>query len=223
VRADEAVHVWSVALDDARPERVRDLAGLLEPGERRRAERYLLPRSRDRFTVCRGLLRTILGHHAGERPERIRIRYGPHGKPAVDGLAFNVSHCGGAALIAVARGREVGVDLERVRPELPHLDMARRYFSRREEDELGRLPAASRARAFCDGWTRKESYLKALGTGLATPLASFSVSLAPGEPARFLEPAGDWTLVTLAAPPGFAAALTVAGACDRVSRAAWPR
>jgi 4'-phosphopantetheinyl transferase len=69
--------------------------------------------------------------------------------------------------------------------------------------------------AFFACWTRKEAYLKALGDGLAVPLDQFSVSVAPGEPARLLGVAGKpgeaarWSMLELRPSPGYVAALVV--------------
>jgi 4'-phosphopantetheinyl transferase len=225
------VHVWSAQLD-CPPSRVRTLAPLLSSGERERAQRLRLDRDRTHFVVRRGLLRIILGRYVGAPPETIAFQYGEWGKPAIEQgsgvpLGFNLSYSHGLALYAIARGREVGVDIERVRDGMPHADLAERYFSAPERAELRRLPAGSVASGFFNGWTRKESYVKALGTGLVTRLDSFSVSLTPGEPAELLSAhdaataADGWTLANLDAPPGHSAAITIAGSCERIVQRSW--
>jgi 4'-phosphopantetheinyl transferase len=162
------------------------------------------------------------------------FQYGACGKPALhpatsDGsLTFNLSYSRGLALYAVTRRQEVGVDVEHVRGRLPHADLANRYFSAPEREELLRLPARSTMQGFFNGWTRKESCVKALGTGLVTRLDSFAVTLTPGEPARLLtapQTAGGprrWTLASLDTIPGYAAAVTVAGDCERILHRPWP-
>ena len=76
----------------------------------------------------------------------------------------------------------MGIDVELIRPETARNEIARRYFSHAEVAEFGQLPPESRAQAFFLCWTRKEAYVKARGAGLQVSLASFSVSLTPGEP-----------------------------------------
>jgi 4'-phosphopantetheinyl transferase len=112
-------------------------------------------------------------------------------------------------------GRPVGVDVERVRP-LPDLDeIAARTFSPEERRRLSRLDPAERLAGFFNCWTRKEAYLKALGIGLAGSPTGFTVSLAPGAPARLDHVADDphapqcWTLDTLDIDPEHVAALAV--------------
>jgi 4'-phosphopantetheinyl transferase len=173
--------------------------------------------------VGRGLLRIILGHYVEAPPEGLRFCYNPYGKPALDptqdrgSLRFNLSHSGGRALYAVARGREVGVDVETIRTEFAGLAIAERFFAPAEVAVLRDLAPEHRTRAFFSCWTRKEAFIKARGKGLSIPLDTFEVSLAPGAPAALLathddrDEAARWTLFDLDPGPGFAGALAVEG------------
>jgi 4'-phosphopantetheinyl transferase len=219
---DSVVHVWRVSLEAWAPH-VETLRSCLSADETARAARFRFARDYTHFVVARGLLRAMLGAYLGLRPGEVHFRYGPHGKPSLaDGLRparlrFNVTHSGGLALVAVALDREVGVDLEQIRP-LPDMEeVARRFFSPVEWDTLRGLPAAEQPGAFFACWTRKEAYIKARGEGLSRRLDSFDVSLAPGVPAQLLAVRGDaeeeqrWSLRDLDAGPGFAAALAAEG------------
>ena len=132
-------------------------------------------------------------------------------------LRFNVSHSGGVALIAIAQGREVGVDIEAIRSGADHLAISERFFSERERSALRTLSSTRQRDAFFACWTRKEAYIKARGKGLSIPLDQFDVSLEPDAPARLLasrdDPAQEarWSMVALDPGPGFAAALVVEG------------
>jgi 4'-phosphopantetheinyl transferase len=231
--AEDEIHVWRVSLD--RPDSaVRRLAPLLSADERERADRFRIDRVQRRFIVCRGVLRMILGRYTRRSPARLRFRYGPHGKPALapaegTDVHFNVSHSDGLALCAVARGCEIGVDVERLR-ELPRAErIAERFFSVPETAALKAVPAERRVEAFFTCWTRKEAYIKALGDGLAHPLDQFAVSLAPGEPPR-LSAVGDangreverWRLAVVPPAPGYVAALAGRGHGWRLSTRSWP-
>jgi 4'-phosphopantetheinyl transferase len=228
---DRRAYVWHLRLDRP-PEPERALWQLLSEGERRRASEYRFSRHARRFVVRRGVLRLILADSLQTAPERVAIEEGRFGKPRLAGegadfLGFSVAHSGDLALIALAPGREVGVDVERVRDDLSADEIVRRAFSARELGDYARIPAERRVAAFFAAWTRKESHCKALGTGLLTRLDSFSVSVDPDRPARLLEASpgelvSTWTLSDLDATPGYAAAITVGGACEEVERRPWP-
>jgi 4'-phosphopantetheinyl transferase len=216
VERDE-VHVWDADLDRVREDA---LAASLSNDERERGRCFHFERDRRRFVAARGLLRFLLGRYLDVHPAGVRFGYGPGGKPylaSADGLRFNVSHSGGLALLAFAWCREVGVDVERVRPVPEAEDIARRYFSPFEEAELRRLPEGERTAAFFRCWTRKEAFVKATGDGLSRPLDGFDVTMAPGEPARLLRVAGEpevargFWIEDVSPGRGFTAAVAVEG------------
>jgi 4'-phosphopantetheinyl transferase len=192
------IDVWFVNLDAAADS---SCEGLLSPDELERAARFHSPVHRRRFVTGRAALRLLLAERAGCDPGILRFRYGPFGKPELDAnhadLRFNVSHADGRAVIAVCVSAQVGVDVEPCRPVTDRDGVAKIVFS---DDELRELAgAADKDRAFLNGWTRKEAYNKALGTGFSEPLQEFTVSL--GEKAALLAPGAgagglsDWTLM----------------------------
>lgn len=225
--ANAEVHVWRAPLT-ADSSVVQWLHGTLQPDERSRAERFILERDRKRFIAARGILRQLLGAYLQCEPQKLDFMYGPYGKPAISSarlrrpLSFNVSHSHELALIAVASGRELGIDVEKIRPEFAGEEIATRYFSAPEIDELRQLPVAQRAEGFFHCWTRKEAYVKALGEGLRFPLDSFRVSLTPGSPAR-LQSADchRWTLRSLAPEHGYVAALVGEGSDWQMRQFSW--
>ncbi|MBI4601252.1 MAG: 4'-phosphopantetheinyl transferase superfamily protein [Planctomycetes bacterium] len=216
------VEVWR-ARTDLSPEALDALRGLLAPAELEQAARFLVPAKRDEFMVGRALLRGLLGAALRTEPRSVHLARGQQGKPFVRetvagaALELNLAHSGGIVLVAVALGRLVGVDVERVRPDLEHEGLARRFFSSRESARLETLPAEDRTRAFFACWTRKEAFVKATGLGIAGGLDRFDVAFAPGEPAAVLETRPDpaeavrWTLVDLDLGPDHAAALCYEG------------
>ena len=216
------VHVWCATLDQPIT-RVQQLAQTLSDDERVRAERFHFDQDRKRFIVGRGVLRTILSRYVGIEPGRLQFCYGSQGKPYLkeksggDALRFNLAHSHGMALYAFARGREIGIDLERVCAEVPGEQMAARFFSPLESATLRALPTKVKPKAFFTCWTRKEAYIKARGEGLSLPLDQFDVSIAPGEPAKLLNRRGDpleasrWSLQELVPGPGYVGALVVQG------------
>jgi 4'-phosphopantetheinyl transferase len=223
------VHVWLLSLgQDPGP---ADAAGTLSPDERERARRFYFDRDRRRFVACRAALREILSAYTGRPAPDLRFRYGHHGKPSLESpedVRFNVSHSDALAVYAVARGREVGVDVERIRPLSEADRLAERFFSQPEVTDLRAVPSESRLESFFTCWTRKEAYVKARGEGLGHPLDAFAVSLGRDAPARLRAVGGRdeeeiarWSLVGLAPPPGYVAALAVEGHGWTLSSAWW--
>jgi 4'-phosphopantetheinyl transferase len=221
----EEVHVWR-ASSDLGAATVGRLARTLSPDERARADRFRLDRDRDRFIAGRGVLRALLARYLARPPAGIRLRYGARGKPALaaepDGVEpdapdvrFNLSHADGLVLYAVARGREIGVDVERVVPHLATARMVERCLTDREGALVRGLDPAEQPAAFFGCWTRKEAYLKGLGLGLALPPRHVEVSPGEDEPPRLLAgaalpaDASGWSLRSLALGAGYRAALAV--------------
>jgi 4'-phosphopantetheinyl transferase len=149
--------------------------------------------------------------------------YSANGKPSLSKefhssqLRFNVSHSGGTVLLAFGLDRELGVDVEQIRPDFATGEVAERFFSAKEVSALRSLPVALQAEAFFNCWTRKEAFIKAIGQGLSCPLDRFEVTLAPGEPARLVAtsvadvPVSKWSMRSLNCQPGLKAALVVEG------------
>lgn len=221
LKRDE-VHIWRAALDQP-VSVVKSFSRILTPDERDKAERFYFQRDREHFIVARGLLRTILGRYLNLEPARLRFTYNAYGKPAldetfaVDELRFNLSHSHGLVLYAFARQREIGLDIEYQREDLASVEIAGRFFSRREAELFSALPQHLRVEGFFNCWTRKEAYIKAKGLGLSLSLDSFEVSLVPGETAALLsvtdatEKVERWAMTELAPGHGYAAALVVEG------------
>ena len=221
--ACDDVHVWRATLDQQTASQIQSFLHNLSEDEQARAERFHFERDREHFIVARGVLRAILGNYLNRAPECLSFCYSSHGKPALagesgkDAIRFSVSHSHGVALYAVTRGREVGIDLERIRFDLPVAEIAERFFSRREVAMLRALPTDVQQQAFFRCWTCKEAYIKARGEGLSLPLDQFDVSLVPGEPAAVLgtrpdpSEASRWSLQELTSAPGYAAVLAVEG------------
>ncbi len=232
--ADDEVWVWLAPLD-VEAAAVDGLAAVLSPEERARAARFHFRRDALRWMAARATLRAILGAYLHTDPAAIAFTYGPRGKPALaaDGVRpspqFSVSHAADLAAVAVAAGAPVGVDVEQQRTLHDLEQIAARSFSARECRALRDLPPAQRPAGFFNCWTRKEAYIKALGEGLSYPLGRFSVSLAPGLPAR-LEMVDDapgevdaWTMAALPVPAGFAGAVVVRRPGARVRCEWWER
>jgi 4'-phosphopantetheinyl transferase len=212
------IHVWHAELE-RKPDAVQRLEAVLSQEERVRADRFRFERDRNHFVVARGLLRALLGDYLHQSPASLVFSYGPYGKPSLslpnssEGLCFNLSHSSGLVVYAVAQERNLGVDVEHVGARNCAVeDIAERFFSIRERNDLRALPPEARDEGFYDCWTRKEAYLKARGMGLQIPLDSFAVTLGPDRPAQFLcgvEPI--WNLASFHPAEGYTAAVVYDG------------
>lgn len=214
------VHVWSASSRMPREHLIR-MAATLSEDEHDRAERYVNKSVRDRFIAARGALRTLLGRCLGCDPRSVRFRYGVEGRPKLASfqngaeLSFNVSHSFDLTLIAMTRGRRIGIDLERIRP-IPEIEaIVRDFFTTTEQADWRSLPEDERLITFLQGWTRKEALLKAIGVGLSTSPGRVEVSLAGSEHVRLGhnesggERAPQWRFVPLPDIPGYVSALAV--------------
>lgn len=225
---DDAVHVWVAPLS-ADPGRLAALYSVLTPAERQRADRYVAASRREEDVVARATLRQLLGRYLGVAPSDVQFVLGSSGKPALPGreLYFNVSHSHGLAVYAFTRRGEVGIDVERLRSQPSHLDMAGRFFAPAEAAAIRSLPPQQREEAFFHVWTRKEAFIKATGQGLSFGLERFEVSVPPDEPPRLRLIDGDrraaarWSLVALAPAAGYVGAMVLAGAMPTVEVRTW--
>lgn len=220
---EKDVHVWRVSLDQA-PPIVARLTQLLSSDEHTRADRFHFETHRQRFIVARGCLRLLLSRYLEISPAEIHFSYSANGKPllatstpTIEPLSFNLAHSDSLALYAFTRVAEIGIDLERIRPEFTGDDIAKRFFSAVEVASLNELPKELRNEAFFNCWTRKEAFIKAIGIGLSLPLDQFDVTLSPAEPAELIRTRWDdseaarWSLKAIDVGPDYAAAVAVAG------------
>lgn len=207
------IHVWRINLDQPEPQ-LQNLRETLSSDEITRAERFHFPQHRQRFIAGRGSLRSILGRYLNIKPSEVQFNYQQRGKPvlaetfAESGLEFNLSHSQELGLCAVNCQREIGVDLEYIRPVSDLEALAKRFFLAREYEMLRSLSSNQQQETFFRYWTCKEAYLKATGDGLSQ-LEEVEVFLTPTEPAK-LQISQDWSLFELAPANNYVAAVAVA-------------
>ncbi len=160
------IHLWRLPLDRSTP-----TAAPLTDADRRRMARIRNPRPRHRWACARALTRLILAGYLNRNPTALALCTAPGGKPMLaDGaLTFNLTHSGAVALLAVARDRALGVDLERVRPVVHMARIAARLFDDHARQALAQIPEPSRTTLFFDHWTRMEARQKCSGSGLFGP------------------------------------------------------
>lgn len=214
---DNEIHVWLIQLGAT-------VASCLSERESARAARFVFEKDRKSYTVGHTALRDILSRYTGGSPAALNFLAAKRGKPYLPDhpdIRFNLSDSGEFALVAVARAREVGVDIERIRAERPTQGIAERFFAPAEVRELMETPEDRRVAAFFAGWSRKEAYMKACGEGMHIPLNSFVVSLGEDAIIRKADDRERWSICALEAPTGYASALVVEGSGWDVKRFEW--
>jgi 4'-phosphopantetheinyl transferase len=221
------LHVWRVALD--RPESfLAGLKKLLAPDEQRRADRFLVESARSRFLASHGALRIVLGAYVGREPRELSFVLSDKGKPAFSAetstkrLCFNLSHSGDFALIALAAGREVGVDIERVQDRPDMYQPQNSFLAPGEQVRLNELAPSQRRDFFYRVWTCKEAVLKATGQGIASGLRSPDLSLnltqAQARAGFVVEHNGGcWRVYELEPAPGYASAVAIEAGIGEIS------
>jgi 4'-phosphopantetheinyl transferase len=186
------VEVWSVELAQP-PELVARLHALLSDDECERAARLA---AAERWIVARAAVRIVLGGRLGLAPAEVEIATGAHGKPELVGapLRFNHSHSGDRALVALADGVEVGVDVERTARRSTAIERTL------TDGERAALTGGDRHTELLRIWCRKEALAKAIGGGLGWAPETFDTSAPDGH-----------ALVDLELGEGYVGALAVAG------------
>ncbi|MHB1089002.1 MAG: 4'-phosphopantetheinyl transferase family protein [Acidimicrobiales bacterium] len=198
--------VW---LDLDQPlEVVEELALLLDPDEEQRVARLAHPLERSRATVRLARRRQVLADIFSLEPDQVDARPRANGQPRAvsstgESLFISSSHCEDVGLIAVARDRKVGVDVEAAH-ELPEPDQFAQWVAAVEElHEINELAVTDRAAACLRLWTRKEAYSKATGEGIGDGMHRVRVPLDPDPWAQPFDPLSNglaWLLFELPSP-----------------------
>jgi 4'-phosphopantetheinyl transferase len=217
------VVVWRIDLT-AEPASGNFAFRCLTPEELARSSHFRFEADRRRFALRRAARRIILSRHLDVAPTELQFSAGPHGKPCLSGplatspIAFNCTSSMELALIAIAGGGDLGIDLERHREMDADLRHVVESFSTSERSLLRGCSGPVGSELFFRLWTRKEAVLKARGSGLTSWLPELEVSPPPRSdpmiPCPIRDPDGirTWRVSSLNAAPGFSAAL----ACDRL-------
>lgn len=215
------IALWGVSLDG--PQACQDRCRLvLSDEERARAGRFIRDEDRHRYIFAHGCLRLLLGHYLNVEPGAVTLQLDPAGKPVLchtthgSDLSFNLSHAHGLALIAIAQGREVGIDLERIRPDVEVEKLSHRYFAPLEQAMIMESAQEQRPARFFRYWVAKEAVLKAQGVGLRSLSQCEVLLAADGAEAEVLAPADSlrrdsWTIRFLSCGDGWDGAVAAQG------------
>ena len=213
---ENEIHIYTTVteLDE---DTIISYENILSADEIIKADRYKFRYLRDNYISCRGFLRNVLSGYTGKDPSDIIFSYSEFGKPYLNqsNIKFNVSHSGKLGLIAVDLNDELGIDIEMKRNIPDIYAISERYFSHDEISELRKTCENELTNSFLRCWTRKESFLKALGCGLQYPLKNFTVTVkADEEPVireilNDTEEAVNWKLYNLNTEKNYFASLSV--------------
>ncbi len=165
----------------------------------------------------------MLSRYLGIGPDGVELYRSDAGKPSLRGelggqsaITFNMSHAHGRALIAVSKGREVGVDLERIRSDVEVAKLSERYFTPSEHATIMQSTQEQRAARFFRYWVAKEAVLKAQGIGLRALSQCEILMAADGVGAETRVPVGsplqdNWRVRLLSCDEGWEAAVAAQG------------
>ncbi len=178
---EDSIHIWGVHVPDMLGQ-LKDFHALLSAREQEKAGRFRRNMDRESSISARGALRVLLSGYTGIPASEIHFCYSKNGKPHLSDsdVDFNVSHSGDWVVLAFGRNRNIGVDVEKIKPKMDVMSIASRYFTDEEIDFIE--TAKDRHTMFFQLWARKEAYVKACGSTLFTELGTFSVPL--GERAK---------------------------------------
>ena len=217
-----AVHLWGIELDGS-PRCLERCAQWLDKEEQHRAARLIREEDRHRYVLAHGGLRAVLSRYLGIGPDALEMCRSEAGKPSLTrelrgqpAITFNMSHAHGRALIAVSKGQEIGVDLERIRSDVEVVKLSERYFAPSEHATIMRLAQEQRAARFFRYWVAKEAVLKAQGIGLRALSQCEILMAADGVGAEVLVPVGsplqgNWRIRLLSCGEGWDAAVAAQG------------
>ena len=183
--ADDEIAVWWMATDAVGPADLHKWLAILDEEERERADRFHFSIDRREFIAAHALLRFMLSSCLNWPAHLWRFTSDVDGKPRIFShngsheRPFSLSHTRGLVAAAVATRGVVGVDVERIDPRKADFAMAEEYFAPAEVQLLRAVPVSERNLCFFRLWTLKEAYLKAIGTGLGTPLKLFAFAFDP--------------------------------------------
>lgn len=179
--ARRGLELWVVRLDD--PFLCSLAPSVLSSEERKLAGRFASEELSRRYAVSHGVLRKLLGRWLGCSPENVRFVFNDFGKPFVEGGPwFSLSHSEDVAVIGISLDREIGVDVEKVRPFGGISEIMEQFFAPEERAWIRSSSFPSEnigtdglERRFFRCWTLREAFTKALGCGLSLPLDTFYI------------------------------------------------
>ena len=186
--AENQIQLWRFNLESVPEDWQAAGRHYLSDDENERATKF--KRGSDDYINTRIFMRKTLAAYLNRSPEKLIFDRNPYGKPFLRGedLVFNLSHSRQWAVLAIGINCDLGVDVESTSDRRSILDIAKHYFHSDEIEKLNKITDEDEQKDyFFRLWTLKESFLKALGTGIATGLekANFQINSATDIAAKF--------------------------------------
>ncbi len=183
------IDIWLCQADTVQ-ESASHFSALLSAEELARAQRFKFDIHREQFIISHGFKRSVLANYLNIEAASIQYQLGDKGKPSLleagydrRALQFNLTHTEDITLLAVTCDREVGVDIEYMDRKTDWQAIGQRFFTAPEQQALFSLTKEKQRSAFFQLWTRKEAYMKVLGSGLSLPPTAFTLTVFPQLPA----------------------------------------
>lgn len=178
---------------------------ILSEEELSKASKFKLKKDQELYIISHGLLRVILSKYITITPGDLVFQRTGKGKPFLQNIGkkyfFNLSHTEAMVIIAINWIDEIGVDIEKINSDFSWQEIAQYYYNVAELTNLNKVGKDSAIQLFYTYWTRKESFLKAIGLGLIDDIRSLEVSsavnsfhLADDEVTKSVR--GDWNTIS---------------------------
>ena len=220
---NKGIDIWYCDIVPTGNDTVARYKPLLDATERARMDKFKTERLRQQYLGIRGRLRMLLANYTGTRPESIRFAREEYGKPFLldhPELAFNISHSGNKLAVAIGPQCLLGIDIELWRGKVDFPALVEKCFADLEKNFWYGLPEELKTAVFYEYWTKKESFVKAVGRGIALGMGRCVV--APERPDQFCSipksygPASDWKIFTLQLGEGISGAVSVRNSCSGI-------
>lgn len=157
-------------------ESVSILLNVLSSSERDRASRYHFIKDKNRFIICRSLLKILLAEYTGLPVDKILLDIDANKKPYLPShplIFFNVSHAGDYAIIGISKS-PIGVDVEYNNKDFDYQEILPNIFNKIEIDQI--FNSKVKHHTFYKFWTRKEAIVKAIGKGIDGDISKITVT-----------------------------------------------
>ena len=221
--------IWSVDLKVS-PEILAVYFAELNKEEKDRSERFRYTADRTNFIVSRAVLKRLISSRLSLPISEIDFKKNRFGKPRLKSnrpLEFNLSHSGNLALIGITENYRIGIDVEFMKDGLDYLNIAKHHFAPQEYQLLSGQTGSGVKEYFYRCWTRKESFIKAEGSGVSYPLDSFVVSMDSSDTARIIsfqntsEELENWSMHTFCPKEQYQAAVSINYAQSFLEQKVW--